>query len=150
MTAENHMLFKMPKKIHLPEALPESFYRKYFKALGPGGTLYVCVIAPNGTTPRVYLEKSKEETTSGIVRIFFRKEDAETYLDMVASAERCSPELIRYWETAFDDLIPLLMKVDKNSRAKGRAGVRSVVNVFHQYRMVDVDIFWTKEPHLMV
>jgi hypothetical protein len=153
MMDENHELSQSRPHLVQEMASPE-VCKEYFDHLSSQLPVYVCVIGLPGDTPKMYIEKTGIKTISGVVRVFWRPEDMNIYLDMIVIGEGMDPSEVRFWETNVDNLIVMLKKVDKSKRNKGIKGIRAVTcitrDALEYTGLLDVDIFWTNESEVMV
>lgn len=145
----------MAKNLTLNENfwLLQAIYPNIFTLMANDGNFYVCLVRadPSDKYYKPYLEHPPENSTlSGIMRIFVRKEDASVYAQMIAQGEGLDLDLVKRWETPYAQILSFVREMADKHILLGLPGIRAVTTVIANDELVDADIFWTKEPEIMV
>jgi hypothetical protein len=145
------MLLTIPRKeLKIEIIVPNETKIKYFDLMYDKKPLYVCVLMDQNNVPRIYMEKSECNDIEGIVRVFLEKEDVNLYMNILVDEKKAIESSVKYWESNYEDLAKMLMRVDKSNKEKNKKGVRGVACAIVDSYIVDMDIFWTNEKNLMV
>lgn len=145
------MLLTIPRnELTIDIIVPNDIKIKYFDTMYGKKPLYVCVLMDKNNVPRVYTEKGFSKEIDGIVKVFFEKKDVNSYINKLLDERTVSEDTIKYWESNYEDLVKMLIKIDKTNREKHGKGIRGVTCAVIGLHIVNIDVFWTNEKNLMV
>lgn len=145
------MLLTIPRnELTIDIIVPNDIKIKYFDTMYDKKSLYVCVLMDQNSVPRLYMEKGLSKDIEGIVKVFFEKQDVNLYMNILVDEKKASEDIIKYYESNYEDLTKMLIKIDKNNKEKQKKGIRGIACAVVNSHIVDIDVFWTNEKNLMV
>lgn len=139
---------------HLFVARPqEQDLREYFQALKLNSEVFVVVTTtPGEKIPGMYFERSGSKEVYGIGRVFFRSLDCQLYMKKLVMSTGVNPSSLKYCSMKPTVLAGMYIKAAKTLAEKKKGTVVSIATCTcsKSNLELDIDIFWTNAPELML
>lgn len=116
---------------------------KYFNHLSKDNKMHVCVISGEDESPRVYMEKSSDERFEGIVRAFYKIEDAELYADAIVASTGIDHKYVKRWDINLADAVNYFSKLSKTWEAKTSKKIKLIASKSEEMGFSSLDLIWT-------
>lgn len=133
--------------------LLQAIYPDLFILMINDANFYLCLVKgdPADKGFKAYLEHPPQDADlTGILRVFFRKTDANLYAQLVAQAEGLDLGSIKRWEANYSEVLSYIRNLSMKHFTFGLKGIRAMTSVISDDDLVDVDLFWTNEPEKML
>ena len=149
-TEKNHVLYKFKREPFFKKPVSEEILTEYFDMLTYKAPFYICALSFVNKNSKIYIEKTKDKSIQGIVRVFFTVNEVKNYMDIVSREENIPPKALKFWEARPSEIISALTRISNNSKTENGKGIKAIATIFDNEKLVYVDTFWSSEEKDMI
>jgi hypothetical protein len=133
----------------LIDMIPPRIYLEYFNILVKKKPLYLPIVIEDNN-PILFIEQGKTDSIAGILRVFYKIEDMELYIQFVTKLMGYPRGMIKPYEVDFNRASKMICDLSYENMKANEKPIRAVSVVKWNGSFRDLTIFWSHEPECMV
>lgn len=137
----------LKKESLIGEIIPQKLYDELYDTITNNRPVYACVVT-SGDSPKIYFEMNPDDKCLYTCRVFWRKEDAESYAIKIKEIQYADEMVeVKAWVAPVDRMVISFSMAIKNYDTVGDKILRVFSSTYIKGQLKDIELFWASNKN---